>query len=371
MRLRYWILDAKPGTVVGEVAASGSPSLTSRLGGGECTLPVSLSHPAREDGEGIDVDAVKRTIALIDGGRRSLVVTDEQKRIVGATEWVLMSRERSTVGGVMTVHGMEWDGYPALRSLNDDFVYAGTDQLTIARHLLTGAFLSFNAGMQMSIPVATSGVARKLERRAQTAYFSDALDEIASPENGFEWAVEVSPVWNGDDLASVSRQVVFGHPTLARASSIVFDQASPGSRRGNATEITGGDDFARYAQSVYGIGAGEGKKQRKVGLSDPTLTNAGYLNSTKNVTFPDVKDLDVLEALTLGELIRSQDLRDPFKATGIVERLAGLPTKGTQLRLKSAPTWGFPDGLDTALRVGEVSFQPTGHDCELVTVLAA
>jgi hypothetical protein len=354
--LRCWVLDAKSGNTVGEVIATGG-QLRSALGGGDCSLTVSLSHLTREDGTGMDVAAVKRTLALLDGGRRSIVVTDEQKRIVGGTEWLLMGRGRSTVSGSVSVSGIEWAGYPALRSLNNDFVYTSSDQLTIARVLLTAAFLSFNTGMQITIPAVTSGVARSLERRAQTAYFSDALDEISSPGDGFDWRVDVTPTWDGDELVSVSRAVAFGYPVLSRPSSIVFSQGSPGSVEGNAFGITGGDDFSRYAQSVYGIGAGQGAKQLKVGLSDPTLTNAGYLNSTKNVSFPDVTNVGVLTALTRGELVRAQDLRDPFSAKALLAQLAAPPAVGDRIRLESAPTWNYPDGLDELVRVGEVSFE--------------
>ena len=368
MRLRYWIADAKSGTVLGEVRPSGSSNFSSKLGGGTCGLTVSLSHLTTLDGRQMDAAAVVRTMGFLTGGRRTVVVTDHAQRCLG--EWLLMQRVRASGPGTATLRGMEWDGYPALRSLNANYKDAGTEQLLIARVLLEDAFRSFNAGMQIAIPNVTSGVGRNLDYKSHSAYYSDVLDEISAPDDGFEWAVEITPSWDGSQLVSVSRAVVFGHPVLARASDVRFELASPGSRRGTAVSIDGGDDFARYAQSVYGIGAGSGEKQRWVGLSDPTLTNAGYLNSTKNVTFSGVSDMATLTALTQGALSAAQDLRDPFVAVGFVDKLAALPRKGTRVQLVAEPTWAWPEGLDEQVRVGEVSFSPSGYVCEHVKIQA-
>ena len=368
MRLRYWITEALSGDVVGEVRAAGGVSLSSRFGGGTCRVPISLSHLVTRDGTGMDTAAVANALNMTRPGLHGLAVTDHQKRCLG--EWVLMRRSRSTASGVVNVEGMEWAGYPALRSLNDDFVYTSTDQLQIARALLQGAFTSYNAGMQITIPSMTSGVNRAMEHRAQSAYFSDALEEISAPDNGFEWHVDIAPVWSGDRLLRVSRTVVIGQPVLSSPTDIVVEAAQPGSRRGNGV-IDGGEDFSRYAQSVYGIGDGEGSKRLVVGLSDPTLTNAGYLNSTKNVQFPGVKSTATLTALTQAELTRAQDLRDPFAASALLEKLPALPRVGDRVRLRSEATWGFPEGLNTLVRVGEVAYSPSGHSVQHVAVQVA
>ena len=368
MRLRYWVAEAKSGDIVGELRVRGNASFTSRFGGGTCRLPVSLSHLTTRDGSGADWGAVEQVLAWTRGGLHTVVVTDHQQRCLG--EWVLMRRSRPAPDGVVTVQGMEWAGYPALRSLHDNYVYNGTDQLTIARALLSDAFVAFNAGMTITIPTATSGVGRTMDHKSHSAYYADLLDEISSPDDGFEWHVDVALSWSGGRPTKVTRTVAFGHPTLARSSALVLHQASPGSRRGNTLAVDGGDDFSRYAQSVYGIGAGEGGKQKWVGLSDPTLTNAGYLNSTKNVSFPGVKDTAALTKLTQGALVAAQDLRDPYSATALVDKLAAWPAVGRTARLLVDRTWNYPTGVDQTLRVGEVSFSPSGHQVSTVSVQA-
>lgn len=366
-RLRYWVTDAKSGDVVGEVTTSGQAQLTSRLGGGTCSVGVSVSQ-LQQDKRSIDWAAVQRVVDWTRGGLHGLAVTNRAGECLN--EWLLMDRGRATDSGVIPVQGMSWDGYPALRSLNADHIYEGVAQSTIARALLEQAYLSFNAGMQITIPTWSSSVPRTVDYPSHSAYYSDVLDEISAPNDGFEWTVEVTPTWDGDRLVKVSRAVVFGQPTLSRPSSLVLRAGEPGTRHGNAV-ISGGDDFSRYAQSVYGIGSGEGVKQLWEGISDPTLTNQGYLNSTKNVSFPGVTDRPTLQKLTQAELTAAQNLADPFEATARITKIATLPRVGTQVRLINARSLGYPEGIDTTARIGSVSYQARGPMCVLVTVQAA
>ena len=365
--LRYWIANAKSGTVTGEVVLAGSGSLTTRLGGGTCSLDISLGHLVTRDGSNVDMAAVAAVHALVAAGRASVVAT------LGASvlgEWLIMDHDVDTSSTTIAVSGMTWEGYPALRSLNANHLHSGVSQATIAKALLDQAFVSFNAGMQITIPAWSSGVTRSTDYRSHEAYYSDVMDEISSPDDGFEWCADVTGSWSGDRLDSVTRTVAWGAPILARSSPVIISAGEPGTRHGNGT-IRGGTDFALYAQSVYGIGEGSGDKQVWVGLSDPTLTNAGYLNSTKNVSFPGITDLPTLTALTQAELTRAQNLAKPFRATATLDYLPEPPRVGTLVRLISAPTYAYPSGLDVSLRVGQVAYSPTGPTCETVSIIAA
>lgn len=365
--LRFWITQARSGSVVGEVQAAGSGQFVTQLGGGTCSVTLNLQQ-MKQDGVSVDWAAVERIYDWTRGGLHGLAVTNDRGECLG--EWLLMSRGHATDSGLLPVAGLEWAGYPALRSLNANHIYEDTSQATIARTLLQQAFLSFNTGMQMTIPEWSSSVTRTMSYRSHSAYYSDLLEEISAPDDGFEWHVEVTPTWDGDRLVSVTRSVVFGAPVLARASDLVIDAGEPGTRHGTGI-IGGGDDFARYAQSVYGIGAGEGEKQVWEGVSDPTLTNAGYVNSTKNVSFPGITDRPTLQKLAQAELTAAQDLRDPYEATARIADLPSLPRVGTQIRLRNPRSFGFPEGLDEPLRIGRVSISSSGPFAHTVQVLAA
>ena len=367
MRLRFWACEALSGDVVAELPALSDVSFSSRFDGGRFSGRVPVEALTR-DRLGVDWSEVSRRVGLVQPGLRTIAVTDDSNRLLG--EWLPLSRGRSTSGGAVTIEGVGWEKYPSFRSLHASYDYTNTGQMGIAKTLLTDAFLGWNAGMQITIPSVASTVSRDFKRETRTCYYSDALAEISEPDDGFEWMVEVTGTWSGGALSRVNRQVLFGQPTLTRASTVVIEQGEPGTRHGNALSIDGGDDFSRYAQSVYGIGPGQGDKQPVVGLSDPTLTNLGYLNSTKNISFPDADKTPTLTALTRAALTAAQDLRDPFTAEAWLDKLPDLPKLGSVIGLKCVRCYGYPEGLDLSVRVGEVAYRAQAGEVLTVTVQA-
>lgn len=290
-------------------------------------------------------------------------------RTVG--EWLIFSHEPTTADGLVPISGFEWDGYPAFRCLNAVYKYDNVEQLVIARDLLQDAFLSFQSELNIDIPAPpASGVKRDLDYKNQSAYYSDLLEEISLPDDGFDWRVKPSLVWESGAPVRVDREVLFGYPTLQRDTDLVVDHDGPGTRTGNCSEFSQGYDFARAAQSVYGIGAGEGSKRNIVGLTDTTLTNQGYLATTKQVSFPSVKKVSTLTALTRGELAAAQDLRDPMRARLLLAKLPNWPQVGDKVALDIEPTYAFPDGVEDTARLGEVSLSVNDQQAAFVDVQA-
>lgn len=365
--VRAWVSQALTGTIVGEVVLSGGSTWSSRFGGGAFRAGISVGHLLTRDQTEIDWAAVSRVVSWCTGGRHTLVLT---RGTTCLGEWLIMRHTETTTDGVLRVEGMEWDGYPALRSLNANYTYTGVDQLAIARTLLQAAFVSYQPTMQITIPTVTSGVARTMDHKSHSAYYADLLDEIADPDDGFDWRVTPTLTWSAGAPTKVTRTIEFGHPVISRATQIVIDHDGPGARSGNCTVFDQGHDFRRAAQSVYGIGAGEGGKQKWVGLSDPALTNQGYLITTKNVSFPGVTDIPTLTALTRGALAAAQNLRDPARATLLVEKIPAWPRVGDQAAVDIAPTYTLPAGRQGVVRLGDVSFSLTGHHTATVTVEA-
>src|SRR5699024_895814 len=115
--------------VLGELRVSGGSSLTSRFGGGTCSLTVSLGHLTTRDGTGADLNAAGRVLNWLTVGRSTILVTSGT-RVIG--EWIVMKRGLVTPSGTVPITGMEWAGYPALRSLNTNFLYNGAEQMAIA-----------------------------------------------------------------------------------------------------------------------------------------------------------------------------------------------------------------------------------------------
>lgn len=367
-RFRFWAVEALSGDVVGEFRLVGRSSWSCRFGGGTFRAGVSLGHLRTRNGSGPDWGAVDRVMSWCTGGRFNVVVS-QGSRTVG--EWLIFSHEPTTADGVVPISGFEWDGYPAFRSLNSIYKYDDVEQLTIAKDLLEDVFLSFQHELNLDVPTPTpSGVKRDLDYKNQSAYYGDLLDEISLPDDGFDWRVKPSLVWQNGAPVRVDRTINYGHPHLQRSTDLVVDHDGPGARSGNCPSFTQGYDFARAAQSVYGIGTGEGSKRLIVGLTDNTLANQGYLATTKHVSFPSVKKVSTLTNLTRGELVAAQELRDPMQARLMIEKLPNWPQVGDQVSLDIEPTFAFPDGVTGTARLGEVSLSIDGHHTGFVDVQA-
>lgn len=365
--IRAWAVHALTGDVAGEIRLAGHSRFASRFGGGDFSAGVSVGHLLRRDGQGMDWPAVQRVVEWCTGGRYTLALTHDDT-LLG--EWLIWSHEETTDDGVIAVRGFEWDGYPAFRSLNDNYIFSSSDQLTIARRLLNDAYTSYQPSMQITFQQHGSGVTREMKYYSHSAYYSDLLEEIASPDDGFDWRVTVAPEWGNGQLQRVLRHVHFGHPVLSRATDIVVDHDGPGARSGNCVSFRQGYDFSKSAQSVYGIGAGEGAKQLWEGLSDPRWTNQGYLITTRNVSFPGVDKRPALRALTRGALAEAAELRDPAQATLLTEKIPAWPRLGDVVELDIEPTYSLPQGRTGTVRVGEVAFSLDGHRTHTVDLQA-
>lgn len=368
-RFRAWVAEALSGDVVGEVHLSGQAQFISRFGGGTFTAGVSVAHLTRRDGDGPDWDAVERVVEWCTGGKYTLVLTQGQTTI---GEWLIVRPLGATDSGVIRIDGHELDGYPAMRAIFK--AYKGTDveQFTIGRELLVDAFLGGQSSMNLTVPTpAASGVLRDLDYADRSAYYSDLIDEVSQAEDGFEWRVVPTVVWASGSPQTVNRTIEFGHPTLARSSQVVIDHDGPGSRAGNAPRVQRSSDFARYARTVYGIGAGEGDKQPIVALSDTTHDGEGYLLRTRHVSFPSVSNIKTLTALTRAELEAAQSVDEPLRATLLIDKTASWPRVGDQVTLDVAPTYAVPQGVTGSARLGEVALSLNSARATTVEVLAS
>ena len=352
MDVRLWACNALTGAVAGELPPP-SGKFTQKFGGGTCDVTVPLGNLRKRGTSAPDWPAVKQVTNLLTTGTRTLALT-AGTTVLG--EWWLVERPEQIAQGAVNVRGVEWDGYPAMRSLHASYKYAtATEQLAIARTLLIDAFRGWQESFQITVPTQTSGVKREAEWRTREGYYSDALDEISQPEDGFDWRVTLTGTWAGGNLTKVNRAVRFGHPTIKQATQIKVRHDGPGTRSGNCPTFEQTIDSRNYLHSVYAWGAGDGAKKLFYEKADNTLANQGHLKVTRNLSWPNVTRRSALKALADGVLAEGQELRDPAKFTLIVDRVPALPVLGDLVEAQVAPTWTIPDGYTGTLRVGEVS----------------
>ena len=118
MDLRYWLAEARSGTIRSEAPLSQVRQLTSRFGGGPCRVTLDGASMVNLDGS-VSLPAIEALRDISRAGRASLVVT-QGTRTVG--EWLIWTPGDVSWDGSMPLAGMEWDGYPKFRSLNDNYI---------------------------------------------------------------------------------------------------------------------------------------------------------------------------------------------------------------------------------------------------------
>ncbi|MSS84962.1 hypothetical protein FYJ24_09340 [Actinomycetaceae bacterium WB03_NA08] len=365
MDVRIWVAHALTGIVAGELEAV-SGTFTQKFGGGTASdLTIPLGHLTTPDGVNIDWNAVARVVDWCLGGKYTLVLT-AGTNVLG--EWLMMKHPESISDQTLAVSGMEWDGYPALRSLHANYTYTNVDQLTIAKTLLEDAFIGWQTGFQITVPTVTSGVKRTAQWRTREGYYSDALDEIALPENGFDWRVTHTGTWTGGALTKVTRTIRFGSPTIRTSTPIVIRYDGPGAPIDNCLTFEQEWDFHRYAHSVYAWGAGDGAKKLFYEAGNNTLPNQGYVKITKNLSYPSITNPDALKALADADLQASQELRTPAQSELLIDRLPQIPALGDLMRVEIGPTWTIPHGYEGTMRIGEISFPVNANRVETVKV---
>lgn len=369
MRVRAWITEALSGTVQGEVLLAGG-SLASSFGGADCSADLAVGHLTTRDGTSMDWDALSLVRRWADGGRWALVVTAGQA-VIG--EWLLMSSQAKLNDTSISVRGVEWEGFPALRSLMRSYNMPGVDMLDACRALWTDAFQTNQApAFDLAMPSGTVGVKVDLvEPSARTKFYSDVIDSIVDGDDGFEWKVRTTPVWSGGALTSVNRAIVMGRPVLADGSVFEMRNFGQGSRAGNVLDATGGTTFEHYAVTFTAWGAGEGRKQL---VAEETMGDEVKFHvpaMTRIETFSGVRDVNRLHALARQRVLGAQSIENPWKVELGADLLDELPTVGRQARLLMAPSPVWPGGVDEPLRIGAVSMSLDGMDVTTVEVQAA
>lgn len=367
MELRYWLAEALSGVIGPEVRLQGTPQFASQFGGGTFRADIMLGHLRTLDGSR-DTAAIREVLSWTTGGKYTLVVSYGDTAV---GEWLIWQSDPASGDGPVRVSGFELDGYPAFRSLNDDYRFSGTDQLQLASRLLRDAFSSYQ-DFEITVPWPSSGVNRAIDYRSHSAYYSDVLEEISAPSDGFQW--RVNPSIHREDqrhAVKVTRQVEFGQPTIRRDSPIRLDTGNEDTRQGNLLAFPRpGYDFSKYAQSVYGFGRGEGAKQQWFGVSDPTLTNQGHLIVTKNIKFPNASTMSSVQALTRAALAEAQNLQEPQQAVVIADKVPRVPRVGDVLAVTARADHAWPGGFSGELQVGQVVLRPSGNDLQTIELLA-
>lgn len=123
----------------------------------------------------------------------------------------------------LQIAGSSLEIYPYLRKIRADLTYAGQDQITIARALLSDMATRTEGDMGLDLMSGTSGVLRdRTYLASESATYGQRLEELANVANGFEHMIRV-----GVDSSTGARTKtwIWGYPTLGNPGiTRVIDQ---------------------------------------------------------------------------------------------------------------------------------------------------
>lgn len=231
-RYRYLAADLLSGTIREEVPFDSCRYTEVLNRPGAITATIGLRH-------------AKATRATLAPGKTALHVERD-----GIIRWsgILWTARASASGAGLEVGGEGWWSYFRRRHVRTTKTYTATDQLAIARDLLTYAQAQAGGNLGVVIGAETSGVLRDRTYESWARKnIGGAVEELAAVAGGFDF--EPAAAWTGQKVAWTFR---LHYPRRGRVTSLVWELGS------NLEDLAEDVDSTRQANLVDAIGAGEG-----------------------------------------------------------------------------------------------------------------
>lgn len=222
-----------------------------------------------------------------------------------------------------------------------DITYTATDQFTIARALVTAMQDQSGGDVGIEVGSGTCGVTRDRTYYAyQRKNMGDALAELASVNNGFDWAIDIA--WDGETPA---KNLALSYPRrgrIAGTTGLIFESGK------NLRGYTFTEDGTRSARVVDALGAGDGNDMLISTKARTDLIDAGYPLTAETIAYKDVTVQTTLDG----------------HATAGVNARAATPTFLTVTIDPDDVDGGlghFVDGDDVLVRITDDNFPATSN----------
>lgn len=247
--------------------------------------------------------------------------------LTGAELWSLARRRRIT-----------WQAaYQAAGGSPDD-------QLDIARDIITRAFAASGGDLGWTLDATTSGRTRDRSYWDYEAKpVAEAVEQLAAVIDGFDFAVESTLA-----ASSIDTQLNLNYPRRGRTAATsghVFEWG----RNVVDNGLEWIEDATTTANSIIGLGTGEGITKVRTRVTDTSAIAEGYPLLEDSISFGDVEIIDTLDDLARAELAQRS-------------RPITLP-KVTVLGTSDPPVGAYITGDDCHLVIpaGVDPFWPDGH----------
>lgn len=243
------------------------------------------------------------------------------------------------------------------RRFNDQQrIYTGTDQLAIARALVTACQSVPGGDIRVTVGTETCGVVRDhTYERYDLKSYAEAIEQLANLENGFDFAIE--PSWD-PATGELVKTLRLSYPRRGRnylQSGLVFELGR------NIETFKWPDDGTRQANKVWATGNGSEDAMLIASAQDANQIRSaasggpGYPLLEKVAAYSTVEQQATLDSHARADLAT---VAKPVELPEITVKAGEDPIFGSYIlgdaaRIIIPPDMsaGFPDGIDTYRRI--------------------
>lgn len=319
-----------------------------RAGSFSATLPLGDSRIAARDPISATVPA------------RTAVYVDRD----GVLLWggIIWTRRYRTSSKTLELAGAEFRSYFDHRQIIATTGFAATDQLTIARSLVSAAQAYTGGDIGITLGAEASGVLRD---RTYNGYelknVGEALTQLSEVENGFDFTVEVAYVND-----TPTKTLRLGYPRRGRRapeSGWLFDYP------GNITDYEWPEDGTGMATTRRATGAGDQQGMLIAAAADSSLIDAGYPLLEASRAYGDVIIQTTLQAHANADLAATKQVLTIPTVTvrADLDPMIGTYIVGDDCRLRITDE-RFPAGIDGFHRIVNIAVDPQDNGPEKVVL---
>ncbi|TYB69752.1 hypothetical protein FXF51_06200 [Nonomuraea sp. PA05] len=206
---RYVVTDLRSRQYMGDLELE-NVSFDKRIlqaGSFSATIPI----PSRRVGDQI-AEIIPRDETYLDRGPGVITVQIFREGEPWGEYWITSAQPSRSRRGTpeIQLRGSTLEAYLSRVEIQSDLFYTGTDQVEIARSLLSDLMSDDHAGIGLNLQSGNSGVARdRVYLDTEGGTYGQRLIELAQVDDGFEWMINFELV-----DGSLVRNWVWGYPRL-------------------------------------------------------------------------------------------------------------------------------------------------------------
>lgn len=361
MGYRYLAYDLRTNVLREELPLVG-PSLGGALngsGGFQAQLPLKL---AAQTALGVFRSRAADLWAASTPGRT--VVYVEADGVLLPDAWIIWTRRYDSTSQTAALGGLSLFSYLEQRRISETLTYTNTDQLAIARQLVTWAQGRPGGSIGLEVGTETDGVLRSRTYWAhERKKVGEAIRQLAAVDNGFDFAVEVAY-----DAGVPTRYFRIGtRGRTAATTGHVFEHG----RNMISYQLT--EDATKQATRIYADGAGDGPTMLQATADRTDIVDAGWPLLEDALALKDITVQSTLQAHATG-VVNARAL--PVTVAAVTVNATGDPALGewvvgdyARFVFGAHPTIQdpiFPTRTEQIYRIIGYTFRPDDRTVELV-----